>query len=92
MGGLVLVPNSATDLTTTNSYICQISITNITTSSVTVLIKDRASTQMTLVDATIPAKTIWIQSWPWCIKMTGGISWTAGTVNALHSEVYGFKQ
>lgn len=91
-GGLSVVPNSATDVTTTDSYILQITVTNTTGGAVTFTVTDKASSAKTLVPAiSIPANTLLIMSWPDGVKMTGGISWTAGSATSLHAEIYGFR-
>lgn len=92
-GGLSVVPNSATDVSTTNSYVCQISVANVTAGAVTFLVVDKASSAKTLVPTiSIPANTLIVMNWPNCVKMTSGISWTAGTGSALHAEIFGYKE
>lgn len=92
-GGLSVVPNSATDVSTTNSYICQVSVANVTGGAVTFTVTDKASSAKTLIPTvSIPANTVIIMNWPNCVKMTSGISWTAGAATSLHAEIFGYKE
>lgn len=92
-GGLSVVPDSATDVTDSRSFITQISVANVTGGAVTFLVQDKASSAKTLVPTiSIPANTVIIMHWPDGVLMTGGISWTAGAADSLHAEVFGFQE
>jgi len=91
--GLQVVPNSAADLTTTDTWIFQIVVANKTASAVTFTVKDKQSTPRELFDAvSLPADSITVAAFPEGVKMIGGINWVAGTADALIAEVFAFRK
>lgn len=92
-GGLSTVPNVATDVTTSRSYIKQISVANKTGGAVTFTVTDKASSAKTLVPTiSIPANTLIIMSWPDLVQMNGGISWSASAGTSLDAEIFGYYE
>ncbi len=88
--GLQTVPNVATDLTTTDSVIFQITLANITAGAVTFTVKDKAGSPKSLLEAvSIAANTSYVIAFPEGVWMTGGITWSASAANSLNAEIYG---
>jgi hypothetical protein len=95
--GLQRVPNSATDISTTDSWVCQIVFTNITASAVTFTVKDKATTPKYLIGSasagvTVAVGTTYLFTAPYCVKMTGGVTWLSDTLNGIDAEIFGFKK
>jgi len=91
--GLKVVPNSAADLTTTDTWIFQIVVANKTGSAVTFTVKDKQSTPLELFNAvSLAANSITVAAFPEGVKMIGGVNWVAGTASALIAEVYAFRK
>lgn len=89
--GLVAVPTSGTDLTTTDTWINQIVLANTTAGSVTVTIADKQGSPLTLVPTvTLSANTLYITVFPFAIKMVGGINWQASG-SGVTAEIFGYK-
>jgi hypothetical protein len=88
---LQIVPDSATDLTTTDTWIFQLTVTNTTASAVTFTVKDRATSAKTLMSVSIAANTMYVVVWPEGQKMKGGINWLSGTTGALTASLVAFK-
>lgn len=87
-----VVPDSATDVTTVDSWISAITVANTTGSNVTFLVLDKQSSAKTLVPTVvISPNTIVILEWAQPTFMEGGIRWQAGTASALHAEIIGWK-
>src|SRR5689334_9806740 len=89
--GLVAVPTSATDLTTTDSWINQIVLVNTTGGSLTVTITDKQGSPLTLVPTvSLAANTLYVTVFPFAIKMTSGITWSASGAG-ITGEIFGYK-
>ncbi len=90
--GLQVVPAAATDVVAHTAWVYQLVISNIHTSAVTILVKDKAGTPLTLLSRSIAASTTEIYSFPEGVKMSGGINWIAGTADKLHAEVAAYYE
>ena len=86
------IPNVAADLATVDCYVYQISVVNTSGGSVTVTLKDKASSPHTLMPpATIVNNSSYIFVWPVGTKFKGGINWvTTGASNVI-GEIIGTK-
>ena len=72
------VPTSPTNLTSTDTYIYQMTIVNGTAGAITLSVQDRAASPQYLLNVTIPANTTYVLGFPEGQKMKGGITWSAG--------------
>ncbi len=89
-GGLQTIPNVAADLTTVDTWIFQIVLSNKTAGAVTVTITDRASSPKTLIPTvSIAANTAYVIAFPDGVKMTDGVNWVASASNSIDAEVFG---
>lgn len=89
--GLVAVPTSATDLTTTDTWINQIILVNTTAGALTVTINDKQGSPLALVPTvSLAANTLYITVFPFAVKMTSGISWSASGAG-INAEIFGYK-
>lgn len=87
-----VVPSVATDLTSTDTYVYQLMITNITGSAATITILDKAATPRYLLPKTsIAANTTYVIAFPEGQKMKGGITWSTGTASALQASWRAFR-
>jgi len=85
-----ITTNAAADLTTTDSVIYQIVVSNKTGGAVTFTVLDKASSPKSLLTATsIGANTTYVIAFPEGVWMTGGIRWVASAAASLDCEVYG---
>ncbi len=90
--GIVVVPNSATDLTTKTSWVEQIVVANTTGTAATLLVKDKQGTPLQLIPTvSVAANSVLVYTFPRPVKMLGGINWQAGTASALNAEVKGYR-
>lgn len=88
--GLQSVPNTPTDVTTTDSVIFQITVANTTGGAVTFTVTDKATSPKTLLPTvSIAANTAYVAVFPSGVWMTGGISWSASAASSLTAEIYG---
>ena len=89
---LQVVPDSTTSLSTTDTWVFQLTITNVTGSAATFTMSNRATSALDLFKTvSIAANTTYIVSFPEGVKMKNGISWSAGTTSALNASVIAFK-
>lgn len=85
---LQVVPDSTTALSTTDTWIFQLTVANTTGSAVTFTVQDRATSAKTLLAAvSIAANTTYVIAFPEGQKMKNGITWSAGTASALHASI-----
>lgn len=86
----VAVPAVAADVTTTDTVIYQISITNTTAGALTLTIKDKAGTPSELFEAvSIAANTTYVAAFPFGEHMVGGVNWVASGVG-LKARIFGY--
>ena len=72
------VPTGATDLTTTDTRIYQISVANTTAGALTITIKDRQSSAKNVCTAvSIAANTTYILAWQEGLFLDDGLNWIA---------------
>lgn len=89
---LQVVPDSATDLTTTDTWIFQLTITNVTGTAATITLTDKNTSPLDLMKTvSIPANTIVVVAWPEGQLMKGGINWVSGTTSALNASLVAFQ-
>lgn len=92
MQALAVVPNSATDLSTTDSIIYQIVIANMTSGAITITITDKNTTPLDLMKAvSIAAFTTPVVAFPEGVLMKGGINWVASGASSLNGQIFGLK-
>jgi len=88
--GVQVVPNSATDLTTKDTWLYQLSVANKSAGAVTLQVLDKASTPRNVVPTiNLDANSLAIMSWPEGVKCAGGVRWVASVSGALEAEVVG---
>lgn len=88
-----VVPNSLTDLTTTDTMLHQILVANTTGSAVTFTLQDKAGTPIKRFAAvSIAANTTLMLVCPEGCFFEAGLSWQAGTADALHGEVLAWQK
>lgn len=95
--GLQRVPNVATDISTTDSWVCQMVFTNITAAAVTISVKDKQATPKYILGSSlggvsVAVGTSYIWNAPYCVKMTSGVTWLSDTANGIDAEIFGFKK
>lgn len=90
---LQVVPDSTTDLSTTDTDIYQLTVTNTTGSACTLTITDKQASVKSLLDAvSIAAHTTYVIAWPEGAFMDDGVSWSAGTASCLHASIKAMKK
>ena len=91
-GSLVPVPTSPTDLTTVDTWIRQIYVSNPTGGSITFTVKDKQSTPRNVLGAVAIAanSTSLVMICPDGLYCPGGVNWSAGGAG-LEAEVFGFR-
>lgn len=88
-----VVPNSLTDLTTTDTMLHQILVANTTGSAVTFTLQDKAGTPIKRFAAvSIAANSTLMLVCPEGCFFEAGMSWSAGTGSALHGEVVAWQK
>lgn len=86
--GVQLVPSSATDVTTSDTWLYQLTVANKTAGAVTLQVLDKAGTPRNVVPTvSLEANSLAIMSWPEGVKLTGGMRWAASAANSLEAEV-----
>lgn len=88
--GLQTVPASPADISTVDSWIFQITVSNPTASGITYTVYDKSTVPLGLLNITIAANSLNVIPFAEGVKMTGGITWGAGGTG-LVSEIFGFK-
>lgn len=85
---LQVVPDSTTSVSTTDTWIFQITVANTTGSAVTFTVQDRAGSPKSLISAvSIAANTTYVMAFPEGVLMDDGFTWSASTASALHASV-----
>ena len=88
-----VVPNSDTDVSTTDTAIYQVTVTNVTGGACTFTIKDKQATARYLVNAaSIAAATTYILAWPEGAFMSSGFSWSSDTSSCLQAGVSAIRK
>lgn len=88
-----VVPNSDTDVTTTDTAIYQITVTNVTGGACTLNVKDKQATARYLVyAASIAAATTYVLTWPEGAFMSSGFSWSSDTSSCLQAGVSAIRK
>lgn len=83
-----VVPNSSTALSSTDTYIYQIVVANVTGSAATFTMTDRATSPKTILAAvSIAGNTTYVLAFPEGLKMKGGIMWSSNTASALNASI-----
>ena len=91
LSDLQFVPNVAADLTTTDTWIFQLTITT-GSSGTTLTINDRATSAKSLLNSvSLAANTTYILTWPEGVKMKNGINWVAGAATTVTIAVVAFQ-
>ena len=86
MSAISVVPNSGTDLTTKDSILYNIHVCNVTGSAATFTLTDKQSTPRYVLNAySVPANSFVNIAFQEGLLMSGGVTWSAGTANALQS-------
>lgn len=88
--GLAAVPSSPADISTVDSWIFQITVSNPTASGITYTVYDKHTVPLGLLNITVAANSTNVIPFSEGIKMVGGITWGAGGAG-LVSEIFGFK-
>lgn len=88
-----VVPDSDTDVTTTDTEIYQISVTNVTGGACTFTVQDNQATSRYLVyQASIAAATTYVLVWPEGAWMDDGFSWSSNTASCLQAGVKALRK
>lgn len=93
-GGPLLqaIPNSAADLSTTDTFLFQLSVTNGTGGALTITVADKQGTPVEALKATsIAAGATTILSWPEGLFLKGGLNWVASSTG-LTAGVVAFSK
>ena len=88
-----VVPNSDTDVSTTDTEIYQLSVTNVTGGACTLTVKDKQATARYLINAaSIAAATTYVIVWPEGAWMEDGFSWSSNTSSCLQANVKALRK
>lgn len=88
-----VVPNSDTDVSTTDTEIYQLSVTNVTGGACTLTVKDKQATARYLINAaSIAAATTYVIVWPEGAWMEDGFSWSSDTSSCLQANVKALRK
>ncbi len=83
---LQAMPSTPTNLTSTDTYIFQLTVSNTTGGALTITISDRATSAKALfTTVSIAANSTQIYSFPEGVKMKGGITWSASNTGLVAS-------
>ena len=89
----VVVPSSATDLTTTDTDLYQITIANTTASACTFTLADKQTSAITHMSAvSIAANTTYVIAFPEGLYLKGGMTWSSGTATCLYATVSAYQK
>lgn len=89
---LQVIPNVAADVATTDTWIFQLTISNVTGAAATVTVTDKAATPLDLLkDVSIAANTTYVVAFPEGVRMKNGFTWVSGTASALNASVVAFR-
>lgn len=90
---LTLVPAVATDLSTTDTEIYQITVANTTGSACTFTLSDRQASAKTILPAvSIAANTAYVLEWAEGLYMSNGVTWSTGTASCLTAGVKALRK
>jgi len=90
-GDLQFVPDSATDLSTTDTWIFQI-VLSTGGSGTTISIYDKATSAKYLLNGvSIAANTTYVITFPEGVKMKNGVTWSAGAASTITASIVAFK-
>jgi len=81
-----VVPTSPTALSSTDTYVFQVTVANVTGSAATITITDGTGKYL-LAATSIDANTTYVLGFPEGVKMTSGVTWSAGTSNAIQASL-----
>ncbi len=86
------MPNAATDVTTTDTYILQLVFTNTTSGSVTIKVVDKQSPAKVLISdqASLAAGNTVVFNFPQGAFLKGGMNWVCSAGSSVDAEVYGY--
>ena len=88
-----VIPNSDTDVSTTDTEIYQITVVNTTAGACTFTVKDKQATARFLIDeASIAANTTYVIAWPEGAYMEDGFSWSSGTASCLQAGIKAIRK
>lgn len=88
-----VVPNSDTDVSTTDTEIYQITVTNVTGGACTFTVQDNQATSRYLVyQASIAAATTYVLVWPEGAYMEDGFSWSSNTSSCLQAGIKALRK
>lgn len=89
---ITTVPAVATDLTTADTRLWQISVANTTSGAITFTVKDRQTTPRNILAAvSIAGNTSYVMSWPEGIFCSSGINWSASGAGLESSIIASYK-
>ncbi len=80
------VPTSPTALSSTDTYVFQVTVANVTGTAATITIVDGTGKYL-LAATSIDANTTYVLGFPEGVKMTSGVTWSAGTSNAIQASL-----
>lgn len=89
--GVQAVPTGDTALSSTNTILFQIFVSNPTASGITLTVKDNQTVPVTIISTTIPANSVYNYNSDDGTVFLGGIRWNAGGAGLL-GEVYGLAK
>lgn len=90
---ITVVPNSDTDVSTTDTEIYQINVANVTASACTFSVLDNQATPRYLIsEASIAAHTTYVIAWTEGAYMEDGFSWSSGTASCLQASVKAIRK
>ena len=81
-----VVPTSPTALSSTDTYVFQVTVANVTGTAATITIVDGTGKYL-LAATSIDANTTYVLGFPEGVKMTSGVTWSAGTSNAIQASL-----
>lgn len=86
-----VMSNSLTDLTTSDTWVFQITIANKTAGAVTATVQDKQGSPVcALCTVSIAANTTYVIAFPEGLKFKSGLSVQAGAANSLNFAIFGF--
>lgn len=87
-GGLVAVPTSLTAVTSTNTFVEQLYVSNTTAGSINLTVQDFSANKI-LATVPVPANSTAMWNWPSLLFSTGGVKWQASGAG-LVAELFGY--
>ena len=81
-----VVPNTPTSLASTDTYIFQITATNVTGATATFTVTDGTGKYLCSAIA-IPANTTYVMAFPEGVRMASGASWSSDTSSAIQASI-----